>query len=193
MAEDPGWVPALAGFWRVLFLPASLIRTRRSKALPLLTTLRTSIVASLVSWLVLLDVLRYLNSERRPNNARMIALFLIGDGILNVVLVSRLPPRALVGNDNLTLAITYRAVFFIGWSLANSVVLFGFVGFFLTERLWIYALGLPFGLLCLAMITPTRARLAHDQGSLREAKSSLVLLDALMLPGGDIPTRPSKG
>ncbi|MGZ4213236.1 MAG: hypothetical protein ACXVQV_08375 [Actinomycetota bacterium] len=192
MAEDPGWLPALGGFWRMLFVPTLFMRTRRVKALPLLVVLRSTVIVSLVSWLVFLDLLRYLQPQARPNNARIVGLVVIGDGLLGLLVASRLPYRMLRGKNPTELAMTYRAVFFMGWALANSVVLFGFVGFFLTGRFWMYALSLPFGLLGLAMITPSRARIEHDQGRLRAGGSKLQLIDALMLPSGDVPNRPKR-
>lgn len=176
----------------MLFVPTLFLRTRRVKAMPLLVVLRSTILVALVSWLLFLDLLRYVQPQARPNNARIISLVVVADGVLGLILASRLPVRMLRGKDTVALAMTYRAVFFIGWALANSVVLFGFVGFFLSGRFWMYALGLPFGLLTLAMITPSRRRLEHDQDVLRASGSKLRLMDALMLPSGDVPNRPRK-
>src|SRR5512135_175331 len=109
----------------MLFVPTLFLRTRRVKAMPLLVVLRSTILVALVSWLLFLDVLRYVQPQARPNNARIISLVVVADGVLGLILASRLPMRMLRGKDAVALAMTYRAVFFIGWALANSVVLFG--------------------------------------------------------------------
>jgi hypothetical protein len=193
VAEDPGWVPAIGNFWRVLVVPTLAIRTRRGKAMPVLVGMRSVTVAAPVAWLLFLNILFYLHPQLRPDTTTLVASVVAGDGLLTLVLLARLRARLFADARNpIDLASTYRAVFFLAWALYNSVVMFGLVGFFITGRLWVYAVALPFGTAGLFLATPSRARIDRDQKRLREARSKLVLLDALMLANGAVPQRPKK-
>ena len=193
MAEDPGWVPAFGNFWRVLVVPTLQMRTRRGKAMPVLVSMRSVTVAAPVAWLLFLNILFYLHPQQRPDSTTLVASVVVGDGSLTIVLLVRLRARLFGDARNpIDLASTYRAVFFLAWALYNGVILFGLVGFFITGRLWVYAIAVPFGAAGLFLATPSRARVERDQVRMRAAHSKLVLLDALMLANGAVPQRPKK-
>jgi hypothetical protein len=68
---------------------------------------------------------------------------------------------------------------FIGIGLAEAAALFGVVGIFLSGSLWVYLVGLAFGLFGLWRVAPSRRNLTEDQTRLRQQGSSLDLVAAL--------------
>jgi hypothetical protein len=155
--------------------------------------MRSVTVAAPVAWLLFFNILFYLHPQQRPDTTTLVASVVAGDGLLTLVLIARLRTRLFADARNpVELASTYRAVFFLAWALYNGVILFGLVGFFITGRLWVYAVCLPFGAAGLFLATPSRARIEREQMRLRAARSKLVLLDALMLANGAVPQRPKK-
>jgi hypothetical protein len=192
VAEDPGWVPAVGNFWRVLLFPTIAMRGRSMQRTPVLISLRMMTVAAPVSWLLIYSVLTLLHRQSRPEGVTLMVIVIVLDGVLSLVIFQRLHERALSTVDDATLASEYRAVYLLGWALTGSVVLVGFVGVFITGRLWLYALALPFGIAGIWLLAPSRGRIARDQISLRAARWKLVLLEALMLPNGAVPQRPNR-
>jgi hypothetical protein len=85
------------------------------------------------------------------------------------------------------LAASYRALFFIGLGYAQSAAYLGFVGVFLTDSLWVYVLGMGFGLLGLALLAPTRADITRRQQQIASLDSTKSLLEALVVPTEDDP------
>jgi hypothetical protein len=71
-------------------------------------------------------------------------------------------------------------LFFIGVGVASAAALWGFVGVFLGGSLWIYLVGLAFGLVGLGMIAPARRDIERRQREITAAGSPLSLLDALI-------------
>lgn len=161
--------------------------------MPVLVGMRSVTVAAPVAWLLFLNILFYIHPQQRPDTTTLVASVVAGDGLLTLVLLVRLRARLFRDARNpIELASTYRALFFLAWALYNSVVLFGLVGFFITGRLWVYSIALPFGAAGLFLATPSRARIDRDQKRLRAAGSKLGLLDALMLANGAVPQRPKR-
>jgi hypothetical protein len=70
-------------------------------------------------------------------------------------------------------------LFFIGLGAAADAALLGLGGVFLGGSLWIYLVGLAFGLVGLWMIAPTRSDIERRQREITAAGSPLSLLDAL--------------
>jgi hypothetical protein len=192
VAEDPGWVPAIGNFWRVLLFPTVQMRSRGMQRTPILISLRMMTVAAPVSWLLIYSILTILHRQSRPEGVTLMVIIVVLDGVLSLVIFQRLQARPLSMTDAPTLASEYRAVYLLGWALTGSVVLVGFVGVFITGRVWLYGLAFPFGLAGLLLLAPSRARIERDQNRLRAAHSKLDLLDALMLPNGAVPQRPSR-
>jgi len=101
-------------------------------------------------------------------------------GIASLAWVARIRRRPLPTTSPEALARHYRALFFIGVSAAADAALLGFVGVFLGGSLWIYLIGLAFGLVGLWMIAPTRSDIERRQREITAAGSPLSLLDALI-------------
>ena len=194
MAEDPGWVAALGGFWRMLLGPQYALRSKRGKATPILVSLRMMVISSIVQWLILLNVLLYVVNH--GTNARvsrvLIGVLVAFVGLLDLIVVGRVRSRLPSTSDAVAFASEYRARFFLSFAVASSVVLVGFVTTFMVARPWPFAIALPFGALSLVLITPNRAAIEHDQKRMRAVHSKLNILDALMLPNGEVPQRIKK-
>jgi hypothetical protein len=71
-------------------------------------------------------------------------------------------------------------LFFIGVGVAEAAALWGFAGVFLGGSLWIYLVGLAFGLVGLWMIAPARSDIERRQREITAAGSPLSLRDALI-------------
>ena len=191
MAEDPGWVAALGGFWRTLFSPSVAMRTKRGKATPVLVTMRTMMISSIVSWLILLNVILYVH-PRGGSNLTLVVVIVAAYAAINLVLIGRLQARPHRGSDAVRIASECRARFILSWALANGALLAAFAGVFIAGKVWVFAIGMPFGALGLVIISPSRARIEHDQNRLRAVHSKIDLLDALMLPNSEVPQRIKK-
>ena len=92
----------------------------------------------------------------------------------------RIRRRPLPTTSPEALARHYRALFFIGLSAGADAALLGFIGVFLGGSLWIYLVGLAFGLVGLWMIAPTRSDIERRQREITAAGPPLSLLDALI-------------
>jgi hypothetical protein len=101
-------------------------------------------------------------------------------GILSVAWIARIRQRPLSTASPEALAGSYRARSFIQIGIAEAAALWGFAGVFLTQSLWVYLLGLAFGLYGLWLTAPTRSSIERRQREITAAGSSLSLLDALI-------------
>jgi hypothetical protein len=117
---------------------------------------------------------------------------LLGDALLSLVILALLRRRFRISSDEKEVVSRYRALFFLRWAMANSVVGVGFVAVLVTGRLWLFPLAMGLGILELSVIAPTHPRIERDQAGLRAAHSRVELFSALMLPNGDVPQRPKK-
>jgi hypothetical protein len=192
VAEDPGWIPALGNFWRVLIFPTLAVRTRRGKAMPVLTMLRSLTIAAPASWLILYSALASLRLPQRPGRATFMLTALFADALLSLVILVLLRRRFRISSDEKEVVSTYRALFLLRWAMANSVVGVGFAGVLVTGRLWLFPIAMGLGILELSVIAPTHSRIERDQAGLRAAHSQVELFSALMLPNGEVPQRPKK-
>ena len=194
MATDPGWQPALATFWRYILFPTWQQRSPRVQRMPLLIWIRSMTLAAPAMWVVFLVVLLL---ARKPSsvhtNGRTWAIAVAATGVVSIVLIviarSR-PPRA---KDAVSIASLYRARYFLGWSLCTTPVLLAFVAYFQTSgEITIFLIGALLGLVGDVVNAPTHVRLQAEQTRLTQAQSGVMLLDALMLPNGQIPQRPRR-
>ena len=193
MATDPGWVPALGNFWRYAFFPTWQQRTRRVNEMPVLIWIRTMTLTAPFMWLIIFIVLVLI---RRPGgrirNGTVFAFVVTALGAATLVTLLLARGRSVGGTDPPSVASAYRARFFLGWALASTAVLFGFVFYFQSHALTVFLIGAIFGSLGIIINAPARARIAADQARLQQAGSTVRLLDALMLPNGSIPQRPRR-
>jgi hypothetical protein len=100
-------------------------------------------------------------------------------GVYSLAAMAWIRRRPLVTGSPEALAGSYRARFFIGVGLAQSAALFGLAGVFIGGSLWIYLVGLAFGLVGFWMIAPTRLDIERRQREITAAGSPISLLDAL--------------
>jgi hypothetical protein len=101
-------------------------------------------------------------------------------GVYTLAAMAWVRRRPLMTGSPEALAGSYRARFFIGVGLAQSAALFGLAGVFIGGSLWIYLVGLPFTLVGLWAIAPTRLNIEQTQQEITAAGSPLSLLDALI-------------
>jgi O-antigen/teichoic acid export membrane protein len=144
-----------------------------------LIDLRSIFLALVVALLLFLVPLSFV-APWDGGDERWVPWLVILGGILSLAWVSSIRRRPLQATSLEGLANWYRALFFVGVGMAVSAVMWGFVGVFLGGSLWIYLLGLAFGLVGLWMIAPTRTDIERKQREITAAGSSLSLLDALI-------------
>ena len=168
------------------------MRSKRGRSTPILITLRMMVVSAIVSWLIFVNVVVYLFNSRNTGHVILATVVVALDGLVTLLLVSRLRTRLPSATDPAAFASEYRARFFLNWAVSNAVVLVGVVAALIGGRQWIFAIALPFGALGLAMISPSRAAIEHDQNRLRSVHSKINLLDVLMQTNGQVPQRVGK-
>jgi hypothetical protein len=179
--EDPGWWPSLRGLWRHwIALVGSVMRLRarpvETNGLVLLRSVFLVLVAALLLFVVPLSFI----GPWDGGDERWVPWAVVAIGIISLAWVARIRRRPLPTISPEALARHCRALFFIGVSAAADAALLGFVGVFLGGSLWIYLVGLAFGLIGLWMIAPTRSDIERRQREITAAGSSLSLLDALI-------------
>lgn len=183
MTQDPGWRPPQGLFVRTLLLPHLGIAP---KSVPVLVAVRTLVLVTPAHFALFLSVLWAL--EITPHGATWHAVVLVALGFADLQVLRRFRMRPLPGDTLPQLAASFRALFLLGYALAYAVVLWGFVFYFLTGRMWIYLLGLPFGIVMLTMIAPTKHALELGQREIDLSGREISLGEALMLPGRDLPS-----
>ena len=193
---DPGWEPAFREAWKYLLFPHATLGVRSKSST--LAVLRAFALAMPMQWLIFLGALAPLHRPARMGPLWPIALPLFGGVesiiVINIFLERRWTTdalRSLTRVDALNLAGMMRAQFFLGFAMAEAAVLFGFVAYFVVGRLWVYLIGLPFGLAGLARIAPTRPFLERRQRQLSLAGIAVDIVGALSIPSRDLP-RPAR-
>lgn len=151
-------------------------RRRETNGLVILRSLFIALVAALFLFIVALSFI----APWDGGDERWVPWLVILGGIVSLAWVSSIRQRPLRATSLEGLANWYRALFFIGVGMAVAAVMWGFVGVFLGGSLWIYLLGLAFGLVGMWMIAPTRRDIERRQREITAAGSSLSLLDALI-------------
>jgi len=179
--EDPGWRPSLRGlWWYALPIVGSVMRVRaRGRETNGLIVLR-SVFLGLVAALLLFVVPLSFIGPWDGGDERWVPWAVVAIGIASLAWVARIRRRPLPTTSPEVLARHYRAWFFIGVSAAADAALLAFVGVFLGGSLWIYLVGLAFGLVGLWMIAPTRSDIERRQREITAAGSPLSLLDGLI-------------
>ena len=178
--EDPGWWPSLRRLWRhwvALVVSVMGLRARpvETKGLILLRSVFLVLVAALLLFVVLLSH-RTLGRRRR-------AVGPVGGRHYRdrLARLCRPDPTAAASDDlagdpcTLLPSIVLHRV-----GVASAAALWGFVEVFLGGSLWIYLVGLAFGLVGLGMIAPARRDIERRQREITAAWSPLSLLDALI-------------
>jgi O-antigen/teichoic acid export membrane protein len=179
--EDPGWWPSLRGLrWYSIPIIGSVINIRAwRRERNGLIVLRSVLLGLLVTLFLFLVPLSFV-APWDGGDEGWVPWVLILIGIVSLAQVASIRRRSLPTTSPEALARLYRAWFFIGVSVASAAALWGFVGVFLGGSLWIYLVGLAFGLVGLWMIAPTRSDIERRQREITTAGSPLSLLDALI-------------
>ena len=81
--------------------------------------------------------------------------------------------------DPRTIASRFRTNMFIGIGFAEAITLCAVIFVFIEGSLWIYAFSLPFTLLGMWLIAPSRANLDRIDEALRSAGSPISIRQAL--------------
>jgi hypothetical protein len=181
--EDPGWRPSLRGFpWYLIpffdfFDEVRRARGRRRERNGLID-LRSKFLGVLFPLFLFLWAMRFI-APWDGGDERWVPWAVAAMGVYTLAAIAWFRRRPLVTGSPEALAGSYRASFFIELGLADSAALFGLAGVFIGDSLWIYLLGLAFGLPGMWMTAPTRLDIERRQREITAAGSSLSLLDAL--------------
>jgi hypothetical protein len=178
--KDPGWLPSLRGLWWFLIPIVNMRkmsgwRTEESG----LVVLRTVFLGIVVSLFLFLWAMSFI-TPWDGGDERWAPWAVVVIGIVSLAYIARIRRRPLPTTSLEALARYYRALFFIEVGVAVAAALWGLVGVFLVGSLWIYLVGLAFGLIGLWMIAPTRSDIERRQREIAAAGSPLSLLDALI-------------
>lgn len=178
--KDPGWLPSLRGLWWFLIPIVNMMkiggwRTEES----VLVVLRTVFLGVVVSLFLFLWAMSFI-TPWDGEDERWAPWAVAAIGIISLAWVASIRRRPLPTTSPEALARHYRALSFIGVGAAADAALSGLAGVFLGGSLWIYLVGLAFGLVGLWMIAPTRSDIERRQREITAAGSPLSLLDALI-------------
>jgi hypothetical protein len=179
--EDPGWRPSLRGlWWYALPIVGDVMRVRGRRAETNgLIVLRSVFVGLIVPLPLFVVVLSFIGPWDGGDEG-WVPWAVVAIGIVSLAYVARIRRRPLPTTSPQALARSYRALFFIGVGVAEAAALWGFTGVFLGGSVWIYLVGLAFGLVGLWMIAPTRRDIERRQREITAAGSPLSLVDALI-------------
>jgi O-antigen/teichoic acid export membrane protein len=179
--EDPGWWPSLRGlWWYALPIVGSVMRVRaRRRETNGLIVLRSVFLGLIVPLLLFVVMLSFIEPWDGGDEG-WVPWVVVVIGIASLAGLAGIRRRPLPTTSPEALARLYRAWFFIGVGVASAAALWGFVGVFLGGSLWIYLVGLAFGLIGLWMIAPTRSDIERRQREITAAGSPLSLLDAII-------------
>lgn len=179
--EDPGWWPSLRGLWWH-WIPivgtVTMFKARRKETNGLVVLRRVflGLIAALLSFVLALSFI----APWDGGDERWVPWAIAALGVYALAAMVWIRRRPLATGSPEALASSYRASFFIGVGLAESAALFGFAGVFIGGSLWIYLVGLAFGLVGMWMIAPTRSDIERRQREITAAGSPLSLLEALI-------------
>jgi hypothetical protein len=155
------------------------------RKLSVLAAMRALFIATPIQWAMFLQVLVFVHEDKKDLPWLPFALGAVA--VTDLLLLAKFTRRAPEGDSLVDLARWFRQVTSLGYALSAAPPLYGFVGYFLTGRLWVYLLGIPFGAAGLALSAPTNRRLAEYDSALRERGSTLRMTDAVMLPQSEVP------
>jgi hypothetical protein len=175
--QDPGWGPTLRR-WPLLLLPLPTITfpvLLRRGGIDGVTALRMLWLSFVMALPLFLLVLAFIEPTiGRPTGPELLILTVLLLASLAGVWWARSRPL-----DGSAAAGSYRSQFFLGAAFAEAGALYGFVGVFVLGALWPYLIGLPAGLLGLALIAPSRRDIERRQHELTARGSTISLGQAL--------------
>jgi hypothetical protein len=147
-----------------------------------LTVLRTIWLSLLIALFLYLLVLSFI-ATGWSGGAGWYPVLVVTIGIAALLWQRRVTSKPLDGKTPETVRRSYQQMFFRGFAAAELPALVGFVGVFVTERIWIYLLGMAFAVPGMILIAPSRYNLERHQRSLREQGSALSIVDVLARSG----------
>jgi hypothetical protein len=177
--QDPGWSDALT--YVVPFVGPILAATRgdRRRTRPLIG-LRMAFMmvpsALLLFAVALMFIAPWKGRDPVPTWAPALV---VGQGLLAMALGRRIRRRPLDIRDRARLAESYRSSMWTCIGLSQSTALVAFILVLFVGSSWIYALGLVFALVGIAMAAPTVRDIERRQQELNRAGIPLSLLEAL--------------
>jgi hypothetical protein len=151
-------------------------RRRETNGLIALRSVFISLVAALLFFVVAYGFI----TPWDGGDERWVPWTVVAIGIGSLVYIARIRRRPLPTTSPEALARSYRALFFIGVGVGSAAALWGLAGVLLGGSLWIYLVGLAFGLVGLWMIAPTRSGIERRQREITAAGAPLSLLDPLI-------------
>lgn len=167
MSDDPGWKGARKGAaWAVL--PSLAARRAAASSGALLLALRTVFVAfaaGLTGVTIVVAVLSVVADLESSVSTLPAAAVVALVGFAGVA-VERMAAKPLDCTSDESLAVSYRARFFVRMALAEAAAMAGFVAFVLTASPLPYAVGLAFAVLGFARAAPTAAHVEADEQAL---------------------------
>ena len=198
--DDPGWGDAVRALAWALIPGMNMRRMRRGgrRGVNGLVVLRLIFVNFLIA-LALIGVVTTVLINTRSFKGNSVAaaaptgVVVVVLGLVSLV-TTPMVERPLDCATDATLLASYRTRFFLRIAMSEAVGLLGFVGFLLSGRWWLYALGAAFTAVGFARLAPTRANLARDQERLRTSgclRSLVPVLAGVGPPGAGRRTSPS--
>ncbi|HEX6208595.1 MAG TPA: hypothetical protein VF058_09605 [Actinomycetota bacterium] len=183
MTRDPGWREAMRR------LPTLLIPLGREIGISHLRTRVPAIIyvrAVFLSFVFLPYVfgafLLLLGFPLGGAPFEPIEVGLAAAGLGGAVAAARTRSRELRADDATQAADRYVSLFFLAAALASAGAMFGFVGVFITEELWVYLPGLIGSTLALVWVAPTIRDVERRQRQISLGGSMVSLVDALLDP-----------
>ena len=180
--QDPGWGAA----WRypALWLPIPFRGTRAAKraerrgVIDGLTAHRVMFLRFVVALVAFGIILPFVGAGTGSAPAALFVGLVVAAGVTSVA-VPKAIERPLDCSSEGKLVATYRVRFFLRIAYAEAVALFGFVGAFITDAVWLYYFSLLFAAVGFARLAPTTSNLSRDQQALYAGGCSLSLMAAL--------------
>jgi hypothetical protein len=179
---DPGWAPAVRGlgFGGISIGPVKMLRGGASPQ-DGLTALRIMFISILVIPFLYLFALAFIVPWDGGDESWVPwVVTAVGAYAVAFVLWVRRRPLDLTSPERL--ARSYRANVFIRIGLAEAAVLAGLVGVFVTGSLWIYLVGIAFGLVGLSLAAPSVRDTQRRQEEIAAMGSALSLVEVLTSP-----------
>jgi hypothetical protein len=181
MPIDPGWNPALRRFLTVMIPIIGPLRARRALSTKAegLTAIRVIFLALVFAFLLFVYVLTFITPWDGGDESWFLwAVIVVGAIALSLLSWAR--RRPLDVSTLRRLGATYRSNMFIGIGAAESAVATGLAGAFFGGSLWVYLVGLAFGLVGLSLAAPSVRDIERRQVEIAASGSTLSLVEALM-------------
>jgi hypothetical protein len=170
--EDPGWLPALA---RMYIGSQFAFKKRPSDGMIILRLLFLSL---LISAFLILFVLSFI-IDRFGAIELALAVGIATFGAMGVAAAFWARNRELDLSGPAMLAHSYRTNFFLGFALSQAPLLISFVISLIKHEQWPYLVALPFHLIGMAVIAPSRRNLTRYQAQIVRRGSTISLAEAL--------------